>query len=67
MDGRELQQRVKDYVMTNKPHGREKLAVGAGVSFRTVNEVMNKGHVPKEENALAIVAFLEQAEAGETA
>lgn len=67
MDGRELQKRVKEYVMTNRPHGREKLAVGAGVSFRTVTEVMNKGHVPKEENLGAIIDFLERAEAKETA
>lgn len=49
--------------MTNRPHGREKLAVGAGVSFRTVCEIYSKGHVPKEENALAIEAYLERSEA----
>jgi hypothetical protein len=59
MTGKQLQKIVKAYVSVTRL-GKEKLAVGADVSWRTIDDVVRTAKLPKEQNVNAILSFLEK-------
>lgn len=58
MDPKDLQRKVKKYLIKNGTGAKGRLAEAAGVSSRLIDEVALNGHLPKPSNVYRLLVAM---------